>query len=348
MKTKLLLTCAALAVFALPAAASAQTVVPPPEGDNYLAPLFLNDNSRGNEIPYNRPFGFIADTRTYTVQDDMFNPPGSGAPREPQSCENSNGVVSPYGNTIWSVFYAHRWGVMRIDTSGNFDEVIGIVPFNSPNDPEPLLRFGSCFDELSGFNEEAGGLVAPGNWYAVQVGGTGATQGGDVQVKYQLSKPPQARGRAFLFWNSRGPTVTDMYVKNVPAGHRMELTCSRRSCKRKVINVGGRSKPVQGLQTGDWTPAPGLEPVRMKGFSGKADSSSNPVAFKSLATEAVKRVNVLRNKRVKPGSKIELRITQTGWIGRYYRWNVHNGSISAAVTRCMNPGSRKPRRTCSG
>ena len=347
MKTKLLLTCAALAVFALPSAASAQTAVPPPEGDNYLGPLFLNDNSPGNEIPYNRPFGFTADTTAYTTQDDMFSPPGSGGPREPQSCQNSNGVVSPYGNTIWSVFYAHRWGVMRIDTAGPFDSVIGIIPFNNPNDPTPLLRFGSCFDELSGFNEEAGGLVAPGNWYAVQVGGTGARQGGEVQVKYQLSKPPQARGRAFLFWNSAGPTVTNMYVKNVPRGHRMELTCSRSSCKRKVINV--RRKPVQNdLQTDDWTPAPGLEPIRMKGFSGSARSSSNPLAFKPLATEAAKRVTVLRNKRVRPGSKIELRITQTGWIGRYYRWNVRDGSISSAITRCMNPGSRTPRRTCSG
>ena len=347
MKTKLLLTCAVLAVLALPAAASAQSVVPPPEGDNYLAPLFLNDNSRGNEIPYDRPFGFIADTRTYTAQEDMFAPPGSGGPREPQSCQNSNGVVSPYGNTIWSVFYAHRWGVMQIDASGNFDEVIGIVPFNSPNDPRPLLDFGACFDELGGFNEVARGLVAPGNWYAVQVGGTGASQGGDVQVKYQLSKPPKASGRAFLFWSSRGPTVTDMYVNNVPRGHRMELTCSRGSCKRKVFRV--RTKPVANdLVTDGWTPAPGLEPVRMKGFSGPAVSSANPMALKPLATEAARRVRILRNKRVKPGSKIELRITQTGYIGLYYRWNVRSNSISSAVTRCMNPGSRKPRRTCSG
>jgi hypothetical protein len=347
MNVKRMVVCAALGLMALPAAASAQIPVPPPDGDNYLAPLFLNDNSSGNAIPYDSPFGFTADTSTYTVQDDMFAPPGSGGPREPQSCENSNGVVSPYGNTIWSVFYAHRWGIMRIETAGPFDGVIGIVPFNSPNDPEPLLQFGTCFDELGGFEEEAGGLVAPGNWYAVQVGGTGTPQGGQVQVKYQLSLPPQAEGRAFLFWKTGPLRITDLYIKNVPAGHRVEVRCTKGACKRDRINV--RRKPVAGkMKTDAWSPAPGLEPVRMKGFAGDGGPSANPMAFKPLATAAQKRVNVLKNKRVTRGAKIEVRITQTGYIGRYYRWKVKSNEITSAKTFCMNPGSRKPRKRCSG
>ena len=115
---------------------------------------------------------------------------GSGGPPEPLNCG------SAYANTIWSVFYADRYGVMKISTAGPFDSVIGFVPFKSPSqDPTPNINAGVCIDRLSGFEEELRAFVKPKQWYAVQVGGTGAPAGGQVQVKFDYQKPPTARRR---------------------------------------------------------------------------------------------------------------------------------------------------------
>jgi hypothetical protein len=57
---------------------------------------------------------------------------------------------------------------------------------------------------------------------------------------------------------------------------------------------------------------------------------------------------MLRNERVKPGARIELRITKRGRIGRFYRWTAGRKAVGDPVTRCLNPGSQRPRKTCRG
>jgi hypothetical protein len=330
MTTKRLLTCAALAFAAAVSAPSAAQAVDPPDGDNYLAPVFLNDTS--SRIPYNNPIGYTADTTTYTTQGDLFNPPGSGGPPEPTICGRSQ-----YGNTIWTVFYSHRWGVMRIDAAGPFDSVIGFVPFRSLSDPEPLLRFGTCNDSLFGFQQSDAEIVFPGQWWAVQVGGTGTPPGGQVQVKFELSPPPQVDGQAFLFWKTGPLRITSLTTKKVTRGATLTLSCSKRACKKRTVRV---PKPVvnrllAGGASGSAAPARGAQ----------ARYLARRIAF---THEAAKTGKLLSNKKVKPGTKIELRITAFGYIGKYYRWNVTRSGVSAAITRCMNPDSKKPRKRCSG
>ena len=123
MSPKRVLLAALIALAALPATAAAQTPITPPEGDNYLMSIFLNDAS----APFPKDeIGFVADTSTYTTQPDMYNPPGSGGPPEPANCG------SPYGKTIWSVFYSNRYGTMDVSTAGPFDSVIAVVPWGTP------------------------------------------------------------------------------------------------------------------------------------------------------------------------------------------------------------------------
>src|SRR5947208_9692731 len=165
----------AFAAAALVPAAAAADVVPAGSGDNYLQPIFLNDAQ--NPLPVATPVGFQADTTNYTTQADMFNPPSSGGPPEPTQCGQS-----VYGKTIWSVFYSKGYGLAKISTAGNFDSVIAVIPFGNPQtDTRPDLAHGQCIDNLSGFEEDLQGIVVPHQWYAIQVGGTGATQGGSVQ-----------------------------------------------------------------------------------------------------------------------------------------------------------------------
>jgi hypothetical protein len=312
MTPKRAMTIALVLAAAMPAAAGAQTPITPPDGDSYLKPVFVNDAQ--HPLP-STEVGITADTTTYTLQDDMYNPPSSGGPSEPRDC-GGPGSPNPYGNTIWSVVYADRYGTLDISTAGNFDSVIGVVPFNNPfNDPAPHLNDGFCVDRLAGFQEETSFLVSPRHWYAIQVGGSGPSSG-QIQVKYFLKKPPSVSGQAFLFWNSKPLKITKMFVKSVPRGQRIKVSCTKHACPTKTIKV--KSKPA----------APGK--------------------VQQIVREAKGQVSIFKNQKVKKGAKIELRITRPGYIGKYYVWTVAASSISSATTRCMNPGSTKPRKKCHG
>jgi len=338
---KRLLTCAVLALAAaFPAAAGAQVEIPPPTGDNYLDGIFVSDPDAPGRFP-NGPIAFIADTTNYTVQQDMYAPQASGGPVEPTGCGNVT-----YGNTVWSFFRSDRWGLMSISTSGTFDSVIGVIPLraNPIDDAEPQIQRGACYDRLTGFSEEAQGLVSPRQWYAVQVGGTGTPQGSRVQVTFDLGPPPRVEGRAFLFWKTGPLRVSDMYVRNVPRGQTLELKCTKGACRKRKFTVNNKSPLGDGF--GDaWTPGgSGFEMLRRKG----EPAGPRIVSLDKVAHSAAAKVPLLKNQKVRRGAKIELRIKRTGFIGQYYRWKVGRNEISSATTRCLNPGSNRPRRKCSG
>jgi hypothetical protein len=317
VKRALLSTLIALA--ALPASASAQAQIDPPAGDAYLDSLLVSTPS--NPLELNRPVGFIADTTNYTIQADLANPPSQGGPPEPNQCGQTI-----YGNTVWSAVYFKHYGRLKLTTSGPFDSVIGAVPFKSLSDALPDIRKGKCYDGLTGFDENASFLVSPKDWWAIQVGGAGPS-GGKVQVKFELKKPPAVGGQAFLFWKTGPLRITDMYVKSVPKGQKITLSCTKHACSKKTIKV--RSK-------------------RAAKSSGKRFVKASPASLRQVVREAKARVAVLKNRKVKVGAKIELRISRTGYIGKYYVWRVSSSGISAAHTLCMNPGSTKPRKKCSG
>jgi hypothetical protein len=339
MTTKRFATCALLALAAaFPATAGAQTEFPPPTGDNYLEPIFVSDPEQPGRFP-GSPLGFIVDTTTYTVQADMFDPPASGGPAEPTQCGQAI-----YGNTVWSYFRSHRWGLMNISTAGTFDSVIGVIPLNDPlSDAAPEIENGACYDGLAGFREEATGLVAPRQWYAVQVGGTGSPMGSRVQVTFDLNPPPKVEGRAFLFWRTGPLRVSDMYVRNVPEGQTLILSCTKNACRKRTINVKNK-RAVGKVSRDGWTPESGFKQLRRQG----EDAGPRPRSLDRIAHSAAARVKLLRNQKVKRGAKIELRIKRRGFIGQYYRWKVKRNEITSATTRCLNPGSNKPRKKCTG
>jgi hypothetical protein len=350
MNQKRFVTLAVLLLVAAAFPATAAAIVPP-DSDDYLDSLILNDEQ--HPLKYNEGRFFTADTTTYTIQEDMYEAHGTGnkgGPAEPNICTNSHGVRSEYGHTVWAAFYANRWGRMTIGaSSGTFDEVIGIIPFRSLQNAAPDIGHGACYDEKRGFTESASGIVTPGQWYAVQVGGT-PPSGGPMQITYKLRKPARvgsSNTRANLVWLTGPLRVKQLYITNVPRGARLKLSCTKHACRKKTIKV--RHKTAAGkfaVPAGSARPADGK--VSMRRALGVAASPSPHAAFKPIVHESAKRVTLLRNKKVKRGAKIELRLTSFGHIGRYYRWNVKRNKITPQINRCMNPGSSKPRKKCSG
>jgi hypothetical protein len=268
-------------------------------------------------------------------------------------------VVSSYGNTIWAWFYSGHWGRMQIETAGPFDSVIGLIPVISPDNPEPLFRFASCSDEIGGFQETSTDIVVPKQWYAVQIGGTGSTLGGPIQGKFELLKPQQVEGQAFLFWKLNPLRVTDMHATNVPRFETLSLQCTKGACKKRKINVKTkRAQPLGALLRSRSARSakaaaaggPSVHPIASTPASvfPPARETGRSEAKRPAAHAAAKLVKLLKNKKVKPGAKIVLRITRVGYIGKYYVWHVKKNGISPATIRCLNPSSNKPRKKCSG
>jgi hypothetical protein len=285
----------------LPAAASADEQIAAPKADAYLQPVFVNN---GNGLVAGDRMSFGADTATYTVQKNLYDPrfddagnpsKGPAGPAEPTACGSTR-----YGKTIWTAFHASRYGVADIKaTSTSFDEVIRVIPFESPaTNPAPDLP-GTCFDGSSGFAQAASGLVTPGQWYAVQVGGTlkkKSPAGGSVQIEIALDPPPVVDGDAVLRW-SRG-RVSSLKVTGVAKGSKVTLSCANRACK----------------------------------------------SVKTTATKT--KFTLLSNRKVKKGTAITVRITQTGYVGKQIVWQAGG----AKQVSCTNPGSTKAQKpgTCTG
>src|SRR3954453_17666557 len=239
MTFKRALAIALTAAAALPASAAAQAQIQPPAGDNYLQPLALSDFDNPGKFP-REEIGWLGNTTDYTTQADMFNPPGNGGPQEPDNCG------SQYGKTIWSVLHIDHRGTLTITTSAQFDSVIGFVPFDGPSAPAPHIDKGGGIGRPSGLDEQLKVNVSAGHWYAVQVGGTGATQGGQVQTKFLFkpthkAKPKPIKSQGFLFYKFPPLRITTMYATSVPKGATIRVHCSK-SCGNKTIKV--RSKPI--------------------------------------------------------------------------------------------------------
>jgi hypothetical protein len=349
MTFKRALAIALTAAAALPASAAAQAPITPPDGDNYLGPVALSDFQHPAKFPSNE-IGFVADTTNYTTQADLFNPPSSGGPPEPTGCP------AAYGKTIWSVFHADRWGRMEINTAGPFDTVIGFVPFGGPTtDPTPQLNHGFCEDRLSGFEESMTQMVAPGHWYAVQVGGTGAVQGGQVQVKFHYLKPPALNSDVVLSWNTArsGAKVTKLVV-NAPKGSRVSIHCTKHGCKaprafnvkkpvafRPIASVGPVASAPAGLQMTAAGSSGAAGPI-----AGSGDGSSARVAAKSQPVHAAKKFTLMKGSSLKAGTNLIIQVTRTGYIGGYFQYAVQKTGVGTKTIRCTNPSSNKPRKTC--
>jgi hypothetical protein len=189
---------------------------------------------------------------------------------------------------------------MRIDAAGAFDPVIRLVPFDGPGNPVPDLRRDRCANRFAGQDELLAAPVAQRRWYAVQVGGAGESQGGPLQLTFELKPPPVVAGRATLAWKRRPLRVTALRVRGVRKRESLELRCTRDACRNRTIRARGAK---------------------------------------------ARTVELLRDRRVRRGATIELRVTAPGRVGRYYRWTAERHEMQA-VERCLAPGSSRSRRAC--
>jgi len=285
-----------------------------PLNDDYLESLQLN--APGSKLERTNTLRDVRDTSQGSVQGDVFAPPRSGGPAEPTTCPGSS---TSYGRTVWYDFYPDVSGITRIRANG-FDTAIAVVPFNSST---AVPSFGSrqCVNESSSSTEELLAQVAKGRAYTVQIGGVGDA-GGNLE---------------FLF-DFLADTDSDGVLDDVDRCDRLSGPSSESGCpKRLRASVTLRARPLAGgIQL------IGLNVKATRGSRVSVRCSGCPPQAKRAKTVGFGR---LRGRRLRAGTSLVVRVVRRNAIGAYFEYKITRGNFRK-IERCLNPGSRKPRRRC--
>ena len=313
MKRTLIVTAIALGVPATAAVATHVAGAPP--NDDYLQSLRLN--SPGDRLERKSTLKDTQDTSKASVQTDVFNPPESGGPAEPTTCDGAS-----YGRTIWYDFYPDVPGVVRVRANG-YDAVISVIPFKRATG---VPNFGNraCVNESSSTQEEMLTRVQAGRSYTIQLGGVGNV-GGNLEFLFD-----------FLADTDNDGVLDD--ADNCPRldGGDRPSGCPKRLRPEVVL----RAQPINGG-------------IRVLALSVDASRGSRvEVSCTRGCRTEVKRAGRsdlkfrrIRGKNLRAGSKIEIRVTQRRAIGAYIAYRITDGNFTK-IERCLRPGSKRPRRRC--
>jgi hypothetical protein len=309
--TALVAVLTALAVTcATPALAQAQGA---PENDHYLQALPLNEP--GTKMERTRTQKHPVDTTNGTVQADLLNPPESGGPAEPTLCRGAS-----VGNTVWYRFYPDVRGFMRIRASG-FDTFIAAMPFN-PRTLLPDLDRRLCFNQSSSTTEEAFVEVPKGGNFMLQVGGVNSA-GGSLESLFDFL--PDVDGDQVLDESDRCRKLPGPLPGGCPPRLRADSTI------RALPTAGG----IQVLALS----------VRAPRRSRVAVSCSSGCPSEVKRAKSTVRFRRIRGRSLSAGSRIVIRVTRRRSIGTYIVYRIQRGNFKK-IERCLNPGSRKPRKRC--
>ena len=301
------------AMLALPAGAYAQTP-PAPSNDNYLQSAAMN--APGSRLERRDTLRATVDTTNATVQTDVFNPPQSGGPAEPTTCEGTS-----YGKTVWYDFYPDVNGVVQLRASG-YDTVLTAVPFNRRTG-NPNFAAAQCANVSASTTEAFFVEVRGGDAYTVQIGGVG-TAGGPLE---------------FLF-DFLADTDGDGVLDEVDRCDRLVGTRTSNGCPRSQrFNATLRARA---------TPT-GIEIETLTVTTGRG--SRVVVSCSSGCRRQVKRARstvrfpALRGVALRAGARLDVRVTRPGFFGDVKRFTILRGNLKS-VERCTYPGSRRLRRKC--
>ena len=284
-----------------------------PENDHYLQSLRLNDP--GQRLERTDTLRDLRDTSTATVQADVMSPPQSGGPAEVTSC---GGVE--FGKTIWYDFYPDVNGLARIRTGG-FDTAVSVMPFNRTSGV-PNVDRRLCFNESTSTTEEALVEVRRGGSYTIQLGGVNGA-GGSLEFLFDFLADTDGDG--VLDDNDRcrrlaGSTRSGCPPRlNADATLRAQPTANGIEVLALSVRAPRRSRVAVGCS---------------RGCSREVKRARSTVRFRRI-----------RGRQLSAGSRIVIRVTKRRSIGSYIVYRVQRGNFKK-IERCLNPGSRKPRKRC--
>ena len=302
---------ALLALLALPGTALGQAA---PVNDNYLDSLRLNDP--GSRLERRDTLRDVRDTTNATVQSDVFSPPQSGGPAERTGCKGTS-----FGKTVWYDFYPDVNGLARLRASG-FDTVLNVVPFNRRT-AKPSFGSALCSNVSGSTTEEYLVEVEKGKSYTVQIGGVNDA-GGSLE---------------FLF-DFLADTDADGVLDTVDRCDRIQGPAGNNGCPRHLrVDTTLRARP-----TPDGIEIDALAVAAKRGSKVVVTCSAG-CRRQSKRAHSVVKFPALHGVALRAGTKLDIRVTRSGYFGEFVRYTVLAGNFRK-TERCMNPGSRKLRKRC--
>jgi hypothetical protein len=323
---------AALTIVVLGMAAAPAAAQSPPPNDNYLASTIIPQGStKGMTLVGYRDTETLTDA---TTQGDLFNPERSGLPfagggPEPLTCGSAG-----YGQTIWYDIHPKVPEGLQLAANG-VPNVIALYQWSLST--SKIVRRLGCQTASDGANTvNVPGELHKGAAYTVQVGALTTSSGpaaGTVAfaarflpdhdgdgVYDPLDACPLLPGVAKLAgcppslapsvtWDDSGQTLTAFHVSGLPAGARILVRCSCGISQTKSVGAGAGVVSLSAL------------------------------AHRTLAVGAT--LQLWATKRPSGTG-----IYRHGAIGRYERFTMQSGGLSAPLRRCLDPGSLTPHRRC--
>ena len=168
--------------------------------------------------------------------------------------------------------------------------------------------------------------MVKGRAYTVQIGGVGDA-GGNLE---------------FLF-DFLADTDGDGVLDDVDECRRVRGLASESGCPTRLqAGVTLRARPLAGgiqlIGLGVKASRGARVSVRCRGCRPQAKRN------RARRTKTV-RFGQLRGQRLRAGTSLVIRVVRRNAIGAYFRYAIKRGNFKK-VERCLNPGSRKPRRRC--
>jgi hypothetical protein len=298
---------------ALPAAALAA----PPANDAYLQSISVN--KRGTPLTEEQVRD-IRDTREATVQADLFSPPAAGGGRERTDCRGAT-----FGATVWYDFHPHADGTVRVQAAG-YDAVVAVYEF----DPTKAMITSrvDCANQ-AGATEELFVKVKKGRSYTIQVGGVDAGQGpatGSLDFTFEYLS--DLDGDGVLDALDRCPQQP---------GSRAAAGCPPEVKASAILSATptGNGIQIRSLTVSATRDARVTVRCRRGCSFTQARTAHSTVGFRAL-----------RNRQLPAGARLEVFVTKPKSIGSYIRYTVTRGGFRR-MTRCLKPGSMRPRRRCT-
>lgn len=314
--------------------APASALAAPPVNDHYLASTIIRDAKGG----FPREWTGTADTTEATTQADLFEPNregqplGGGAP-EPLTC---NGAT--LGKTVWWDLTPPLTGAFELRADG-FDTALAVYEFDPRS--SKIVRQVACEATPGGAEK----LVLPetlkaGRSYTLQVGGAvgpdGTVPAGALTLGYSYFPDRDDDGILDVL-PDRCPDLAgvDAYG-GCPPTLKPTVSYSYRS------SGGGGGVTLDRLRIAD-VPSGANVRVRVGGYSATKTAAGGAILFSGAA-----------GKRLRNGGALEVRATLDrgdgiyahGAIGADVRFKVSGGRIGSRTSRCLVPGSTKPRKSC--
>ena len=210
---------------------------------------------------------------------------------------------------------------MNLEASG-YDSVLTVVPFTRST-AVPNFAGALCTNQSSNTNEKFQVLgVRRGRAYSVQVGGVNDASG-NLEFRFDFIVDRDLDG------------VAD----SIDGCDLIKGTEARAGCPLRLTT----DSRIRAL--------PQPDGVRLLSLSASSSARSRfEVRCSRGCRRQVKRgrrasFGTVSGKRLRAGTKVEIRITRAGAFGSYIAYRITRGNFKK-VERCMNPGSRTLRRRC--